>query len=308
MSAPRTASRLLCFYPPRWRARYGEELEALVVDMSDGRRVPWRTRADVIWAGGRERLRAAGFSGHGTPDAGARAGASLVLWAWALFVFAGATVAKASEHWQQALPSGGHTVATTAFDVLIGAAVSASALVLVGIALAAPGLQALIREGGWAGLRRRIRAAGVATLVLVAATVGLKLWAGGLSPHQRAGADTAYALAFTGWALLALGVLLAWTSAAVRTERQLRLRDRFLRAQVRLATGVATAMAAMTVATAVWWVAVAERAPAALTGSRDAHVSAAVPQLVLATILMLLATALAGLGARRANRCLPALR
>jgi hypothetical protein len=131
----------------------------------------------------------------------------------------------------------------------------------------------------------------------------LKLWAGALSAHQRSGADTAYAVAFTGWALLALGTLLAWTAAAVRTERQLQLRDRPLRAQVRLAMLVAAAMAAMTAATVVWWVAVAERAPAALTGSRGAHVSAAVPQLVLAITLMLLATGLAGIGARRATRC-----
>jgi hypothetical protein len=307
MRASRTAGRLLRCYPPGWRARYGEELEALVVDMSDGGPVSWRTRADVIWAGGRERLRSAGVAGDGSPDAGARAGASLVLWAWAVFVFAGATVAKTSEHWQQALPSGGHGLANVAFDVLAGGAVVASASVLIGIAVAGPGLLGLMRDGGWPGIQRRIRAAGVATLVLVAATVGLKLWAGALSAHQRAGADTVYAVAFTGWALLGLRALLAWTGAAVRTERQLQLRDRPLRAQVRLATLVATAMTAMTAATAVWWVAVAQRAPAALTGSRGAHVSPAVPQLVLAITLMLIATGLAGIGARRATRYLPAL-
>jgi hypothetical protein len=230
----------------------------------------------------------------------------MVLWAWAVFVIAGAIVRKTSEHWEQALPSGGHALATTAFDALIGAALLASASVLIGIAVATPSLHRLMRAGGWPGIRSRIRAAGVATLVLVAATVGLVLWAHGLDAQQRAGADTAYAVAVAGWALLVLGVLLAWTAAATKTERQLHLGGRPLRVQIRLATLVATAMAAMTAATALWWFAVAERAPAALTGSRDAHVSAAVPQLIVAITLMLLATGLAGIGARRATRCLPA--
>jgi multisubunit Na+/H+ antiporter MnhC subunit len=57
----------------------------------------------------------------------------------------------------------------------------------------------------------------------------------------------------------------------------------------------------MTVATLVWWATVAGEAPAALTGgSRMAHASPLVPALVLAAVLMLVATSLAGLGANRA--------
>lgn len=306
MSAARTAGRLLRCYPRRWRSRYGEELQALVVDMSDGGRVSWRMRADLACAGLRQRLRAAGVGADGTPDAQARGGAGLVLWAWALFVFAGALVQKTSEHWQQGLP-GGHRVASVAFDVLIGVAVLASLLVLAGIALAAPSLLRLLGDGGWPRIRRRIRTAGVATVIVIAATVGLVLRAHGLSAHQRAGADAVYAGAFAVWALLGLGVLLAWTAAAVRTERCLQLPVRRLGVQVRLAAVVAGAMGVMTAATAVWWIAVGERAPAALTGSHAVHASAAVPQLILALVLMLLASGLSGFGARQATRSLPAL-
>ena len=300
MSASRTARRLLRCYPSRWRNRYGEELEALVVDMSDGHGVTWRTRADVIFAGGRERLRAAGLSGGGNPDAGARAGACLVLWTWALFVFAGAVLQKTSEHWSQALPARGSAVATVAFEALIALAVVTGLVVVGAFAVSGPSVRELLRQRGWQPIRHRVRTAAVTTLVLIAATVGLIIWAHGLSAHQRNGADALYAGAFVVWALLGLGVLLTWTAAAVKTERYLRLSTRLLRAQVRLAGLVAAGMGLMTVTTAIWWVAVADRSPAALTGSRTSNASAAVPQLIFAVSLMIVATGLGTFGARRA--------
>lgn len=47
---------------------------------------------------------------------GRAAGATLVLWAWALFSIAGAIVAKTSEHWQRALPRA--AMAHVAFSTL----------------------------------------------------------------------------------------------------------------------------------------------------------------------------------------------
>src|ERR1700744_6218521 len=187
MTASRTAARLLSCFPRSWRARYGEELQALVVDMSDGERVPWRTRADLMRAGGREHLRAAGLQNDGTPDSRVRGGASLALWAWAFFVFAGAIVQKTSEHWQQSLPES-HPLVTIAFDVLIGTAALASALVLAGIVVASPSLVRLLRAGGWCRINRSIRTAAMATVTVIAATAGLVLWALRLTAHQRAGA------------------------------------------------------------------------------------------------------------------------
>jgi hypothetical protein len=306
VSASRTAARLLRCFPRTWRARYGEELQALVVDMSDGRRVSWRTRADLVRAGGREQLRAAGLANDGTPDGQVRGGASLVLWAWAWFVFAGAVVQKTTEHWQSSLPES-HPLATIAFDVLIATAALASVLVLAGIALALPSLHRLLRQGGWGHIQRKIRTASIATVILIAATVGLVLWAHGLTARQRSGADAAYASAFAVWALLGLGTLLTWTRAAVETERCLHLSSHALAAQARLAVAVAVAMTTMTAATAAWWIAVAARTPAALTGSYAAHASAAVPQLILATALMLLSALLGSFGAWQATRSLPGL-
>jgi hypothetical protein len=306
MSPARTAARLLRLYPASWRVRYGDELETLILDMSGGGRVPWRIRADVAMAGGRERLRASGL-GDDPPGARVRGGASLVLWAWALFVVAGAIVQKTSEHWQRALPAGRHSAATVAFGGLIGVAVVAAVLVVAGIALTLPALARFLGAGGWAQIRRPVTRAAAITAVFALATVGLVVWAHGLSSRDRQGHDAAYALTATVWALLGAGTLGAWTLAATRAAARLTLPATLLRLETRVATAVAAALGVMATATAVWWVSVATVAPTALTGSLGGRGSAFVPQLVLAMVLMLAALGLAGAGARRATRALPDL-
>jgi hypothetical protein len=306
MSAARTAARLLRLYPANWRARYGDELQTLILDMSGSERVPGRVRADVALAGGRERLRAAGLGGD-SPDARVRGGAGLVLWAWALFVVAGMIVQKTSEHWQQALPAGRHTAATLAFGSLIGVALAAAVLVLAGIAPTLPALRRFLDAGGWVQIRRPVMQAAVISAVFVVATIGLVVWAHGLTPRDRQGRDTVYALTATAWALLGAGALLAWCSAATRTAARLSLSPAILRIETRLAMGLAAALAVMATATAVWWASVATVAPAALTGTPGGHVSAFVPQLVVAMVLMVVAVGLGGAGARRASRALPGL-
>jgi hypothetical protein len=306
MSPARTTARLLRLYPASWRARYGDELQTLILDMSGPDRVPFRIGADVARAGGRERLRAAGLGGD-SPDARVRGGAGLVLWAWALFVLAGVIVQKTSEHWQQALPAGPHTAATVAFDSLVGVAIVAAVLVLAGIALTLPALGRFLDAGGWAQLRRPVIRAAVISGVFVAATIGLVVWAHGLTPRDRQGRDTVYALAATAWALLGAGALLAWCSAATRTAARLSLSPAILRIEARLGLGLATALAVMAAATAAWWVLVATVAPPALTGTSGGHISAFVPQLVVAMVLMVAAVGLGGTGARQATRALPGL-
>jgi hypothetical protein len=310
MSAERSAARLVALYPRRWRARYGDELQALILDMSDGRRVPWRVRADVAGAGGRECLRALRpGQGDPAPSAGdrARGGASLVLWAWAMFVVAGAIVAKTAEHWQAAMPAGGHATASIAFDALMELA-GATALVVAGaIALTLPTAWRSVRAGGWRRVRRVVTVAAALTVAFVAATAALVIWAHGLTARQRDGQYAAYAIGVVAWAALGAATLAAWTAAATRIAARLPTRPARLRLQVRMAGAVAGALAAMAVATAVWWAAVSTRSPAALVGMPGGGRSALVPQLMVAMALMLCAVALGGAGARRALRALPAL-
>lgn len=295
-------------YPREWRARYGEELEALIVESSDGRRVPWQVRADVALAGGRERLRAAGLGEDIAPGDQVRGGALLVLCAWALFVVAGIGVQKLSEHWQATTPDGSQALPSVAFGGLVVGAICASVLVLVGLASTFPSLVALLRGGGWPVIRRPVVTAVLLTVVMIAATVVLVVWAHGLNGRQRAGDDTAYAIAFVTWGLLAVVCLFVWTVAAVTTARRLRLPVATLRLEAKLATAVTVVMAVMTAATAVWWAALADAAPWFLAGRPvGSSASPLAPEPVAAAALMVLATLLGAAGARQALRALPAL-
>lgn len=129
-----------------------------------------------------------------------------------------------------------------------------------------------------------------------------------MTGQARNGHDTLYGVAFVFWAALCTTTLLAWTAAAAGTARHLHLAPRTLRLHAGLAFSAAAAMGAMVAAAAVWWVVVASASPAALTGGPVlAHSSALVPQLVVATAIMLAATGLGAVGAKRAARALPAL-
>ncbi len=287
---------LLALYPPAWRRRYGDELDALILDMhADGRDTGTPLRIDLLRSAARERLH-----GGGDPSRRVRGGSALVLWAWSLFAIAGVVVAKTSEHWQQALP--GDAAAHAAFSVLQVVAFAATAVVAAGIAMALPAAWRLLRERGWARIRARTLVAAALTVAAVAATAGVTTWAHGLSLVDRNGHDHLYAAAFVGWGALVAACLLAWTSVAGRIAADVRCDRLVLRAHSRLAPAVATGMLAMTVATLVWWAVLAASAPGALTGgSTLAHPSPVVPMLVVAAVLMALATTLAVVGAIRAE-------
>ena len=287
---------LLALYPGAWRRRYGDELDALILDMhADGRDTGAGMRVDLLRSAVRERLR-----GGGDPSRRIRGGAALVLWAWALFVIGGAILAKTSEHWQQALP--GASAAHVAFSVLTVMAFAASAVVAAGIAMTLPAAWRSMREGGWEGIRRRFLVAVFLTVAVLAATAALSTWAHGLSSADRNGHDHIYAAAFVGWGALVATCLFVWTSVATRIAADIRCERPILRAQARLAPAVAIAMTTMTVASLVWWAIVAGHAPGALTGETTTHhPSPVVATLVVAAVLMVLATGLAVVGAVRAE-------
>jgi hypothetical protein len=297
------ATRLVRLYPPAWRARYGDELEALMADAGGGGRLSWRTRADVTAGAGRERLRAAGLSGDAPPADQARGGALLVLVAWALFVVAGAGVQKFSEHWQAATPAADRAVPAGAFATLVGGAVAGGLAVVAGAVLALPALRAFARTGGSAVVRGRLLAAGVLTSAAAVATVGLVAWAHTLTARQRAGHSLGYTVGFLGWGVLVAGCVAAWTVAAVAIARRMSWPARVLRAEVGLAVAVTAAMAVMTAATAVWWRALAGSAPWFLAGRPVGHPGPTLaPQLGLALAALAAATLLGLAGSWRAVR------
>jgi hypothetical protein len=287
---------LLALYPRAWRGRYGDELDALILDMhADGRATGARVRADLLRSAVRERL----HSGS-DPSRRVQGGSSLVLWAWALFVIAALIVAKTSEHWQQALP--GDEAAHVAFSAFKVVALGSVALVAAGVVVTLPAAWRLLRDHGWERIRARVLLAVGLTVVVLASTVGVVIWARGLSLVDRSGHDHLYAAAFVGWGALVAACLLAWTAVATRIAADVRCGRAVLRLHTWIAPAVAIAVTATTAALLVWWASVAVRAPAALTGgSTLAHPSPLVPQLVAAAVLMVLATGVAGVGAVRAE-------
>jgi hypothetical protein len=92
--------RMIRWYPTQWRARYGDEMAALLEDTHGMSAVPLRDRISLAKSGSMERAREAGLIGDSSePDERIRTGSLLVLCGWALFMVAGAIFAKFTEHW-----------------------------------------------------------------------------------------------------------------------------------------------------------------------------------------------------------------
>lgn len=292
--------RLLRAYPAAWRARYGDELATLVEELDADARMSWRDRFDVVRAGVSERVRVL-MAGGLPPREQAREGSLLVLFAWTLFVLGGFGVQKASEHWQAVTPTGKQGLPAAAFDVLFWTAGVGSALVLLGVALSLPGLAALLRGGGWAQIRRPINHALLLSVLGVGAIVGLARWAHSLTPAAHNGHNALYSGVFVAWILLVAVCLVAWAAAARATARQLSWSARILRLEAWLGLAVSVAMAVMTVATAIWWGALASAAPWFFDGRPvGSSASALALNVVIPSVLMVGATVLGLTGALRA--------
>jgi hypothetical protein len=299
--------RLLRVYPPAWRARYGEELVAVIEALDGGARMSWRTRADVVRAGLAERARAFGLAGL-PPRERAREGSIRVLYAWMVFAIGGFGIGKASEHWVAATPVAARGGPTAAFALLVAGAALGSAAVLAGVALALPRLAALILAGGWARVRRPILRAVLLSLLVLAATAALAVWAHSLSPAQRNGGDGTYGAVFLAWVALSAACLVSWAAAAAGAARALALPPRLLRAEAWLAAAVSAAMAMVTLATAIWWALLARDAPWFFTGApAGSSAPAFTGNMLVPTAVMACATIVAIAGAVRALEALPSL-
>jgi hypothetical protein len=133
--AARRADRLLRWYPPAWRSRYGEEFaELLICDISERPR-SWTRTADVARGGIVARLTAAGLCGC-TLEVSDQARASLVSLGCCATIFLGFGAAMWSQlttGWQWSEPD---TTATTVATVVLSAAMLA--FLLLALAAAVP--------------------------------------------------------------------------------------------------------------------------------------------------------------------------
>jgi len=295
----------LRWYPQSWRTRYGDELAA-VLDEEYGGNLPLKVRLGLVTGGLQQRARQSGLVGDSAPAAdGMRAGALVVLAAWTAFVVAGASFAKFSEHFDEALPhrSEAHRVPDLAFTVLQTAAGIASVLVIAGAFLALPAFVRFLRDGGWTSVRRHFMRALVCTALVGVVTLPLLLWAHHLTPHQRNGGLHWYGALFVLWAALIVVTLALWTMAAIATARRVEFSPAVLTAEAALAAAIAVAMVLMVGATAVWWGAMANDAPAFLSASPSGAAGSPWDLWFVATVgLMLVAVGAAAFGVVRELR------
>ena len=306
----REYEHVLRWYPAAWRARYGDEMDALLHDTyAVAGSIPLRARLGLARAGLTERAREAGVLGPaGGPSGRVRGGSLLVLCAFALFVVGGAMFAKFTDQWSGATPRKDLRLPTTGFDIVVVAAVVAGALVLMAAAVVVPALVRLVRAGHWHEVRGPVVRAGVAGVVAAAFFGGTVGWSRDLSVHDRNGGLAAYSDLFVVLCLAAVVAIALGTAAAVAVARKVELGERTVRALGLLALGDAAALVLIFGGVIAWWAAEAAHAPTVMAngiGNGVVFASDAVPPTLLAAgLLMLAGLALAAAGSVRVLRAL----
>lgn len=294
---------LLRWYPRQWRARYGAEMLALVDDVSEGRGATGAMRASLVLAGIKERLREQALVGSDRPPTErVRAGARVVLVAWAALVVAGSGFAKFSEHWQSGVPSRDRLLPQVTYDVVLVLA-AIGALAVLGVALTAlPSLRRALAlaPGSWRAVRRPVLVACALTLAAVGSTAGVAAWARHLTAVQRNGSSHVYLVAYLAWSLLVIVMIGAWTVAAIAAERQLDVPVRLARAMA-LGAGVLTvSTVGIAASIVVWWISLSRTAPWVLAGGQlGAPASSFAWPLAGEATVAVVAAAVALLGATR---------
>jgi hypothetical protein len=259
---------MLRWYPAGWRARYGDELAAMIEDDLGGKPPTVGFRWSIARAGMGERLRGAGLVGDSLPPAErVRGGAFTVLCAFALFVIPGVGFAKISEHWDQSITRGSRHLPAVSFNLLASLAGACAVAVILGALAVLPTFLRFVRDGGWPAIRRRVIWAVAATLATASTTVALAIWARHLTNHQRNTGFGWYQLLFVVFAILFAATVVAWTAATISAVRHLNLGSGQLKVAGSLAIAVAVAMPVMTAAAAVWWGSMATTAPWFLAGT-----------------------------------------
>ena len=322
----RRATRLLRWYPPAWRRRYGAEFtELLVAELIDQPR-SWRRTADVALGGVRARLASAGLcAGALDPETQVQASIATFGCALGLFVaFALAVWSQLTIGWQWSRPDTQSTaVAVIAMSVLILLFLLLALLAALPIAwsvvtrlgrrqaatLWAPSLLCVVgsaafvigsrhfAQHGWPGSGGHPWAG----RGLLSGALGASAWAATLSISAywaHPGALFAFPAGEVAWMIVSPLALIAIAAGASKVLRRLPLSPGVLRYEARLGSAAAAAMIAFLVATCLW---IADGG----TGPRDLFHTGAID--IFAVIVMGLALTAADRAIRRARTALLAL-
>jgi hypothetical protein len=265
---PGPSRSLLRWYPARWQARYGDEFLAMIEDDLGGGRPEMRYRLSIARSGLNERLRDAGLVGNSEPPSEqVRGGALTVLCAFALFIVAGVAFAKISEHWDESFQGGSRHLPAVSYNLLAGLAGASGVAVALAAVVLLPAFVTLVRDGGWAAIRWRVKWSVITSLATAAVVGGLALWAGHLTSHQRNTGFGWYQVLFVVAAVLFAAAVASWSAAAVAVTRRLDIGSGRLKVGGSLAVLVGACMPLMTAAAALWWGSMATTAPWFLAGT-----------------------------------------
>jgi hypothetical protein len=278
-ASERRAHRLLRCYPPGWRARYGEEFVALLVDEMEERPRSLRRTVDVIGSGALARLASAGLVDSGlAPAHRLRAGLGSLARAAVPFLVLGTAVwAQLTIGWQWSAPQASGT--RVAMLLMSGAA--AALAMLAGLA-SVPLLWAVIgafRSGRARPLLGPLLAASCGCAILTIGSLhfghgwpgtGGHPWAGrGLVPGLIArfcwaatlwitsywahpGALSSFPTSEVEWMAIAPGALILAFGGTARTLRRLDLSPRLLRYEAGVGAAAAAVMAIFLAGAGSW--------------------------------------------------------
>jgi hypothetical protein len=259
---------MLRWYPARWRARYGDELIAMIEEDLEGTRPSLPYRWALARSGMGERLREVGLTGDSVPPGDRiRGGALAVLCAFAVFVLPGVAFAKISEHWDQSIHRGSRHLPAVSFNLIGALAVACGLVVIVAAVALLPNFVQFLRTGGWPAIRPRVRWAALVTSATAVVGAGLVVWAHQLTDHQRNAGFGWYQFLFAVVAILFAATIVSWAAAAVSATRRLTIGLAKLKMIGVLAVAVAACMPVMTAAAAAWWGTMATTAPWFLAGT-----------------------------------------
>lgn len=307
MNRSRGLDRLLRWYPPKWRDRYGQEMLALLEDSYGTRRVPWPVRLSLMRNGALEQVREVGLVGNAmNSQERMRAGSLLIGCCWSLFLVAGAIFAKFSEHWGAATPLAGRHLASAGYDAVKWSGEAGVALAAVAAVLVVPSFVRFLRGGGWSVIRRSAVRTLSLGLLMGILTTGLAVWAHHLNSPQRNGGLVIYAVAFFLWGLCIVILIGSSTATIVAVTRAMALSRRVTGSEALIAVALTITMVMVATGTVTWWVAEARYAPAVLGGHEAGGFlgapSVLPPALLVAGVLMVLGLAAAVAGVVRVSR------
>ena len=268
MKVERRLQRLLRWYPPDWRTRYGEEFLALLEDLLNGSPPGVLFRVRVAASGVRERVFSAGlFANRSSAHVQRKTGSLLVLAAWSATCVGGVSFVKVTEHYSSSLPASSRGAAEFAYNLTAGAGIMGSLLVFVAALVAMPSFTRWLRGAGWSQFLERLAMPAIVTIAAIGATIALSTWAHHLDYAQRNGGDVAYSAAFLVLATLVVSAVGLWTSAVVRLALSVPFPASILLWEARLAGGVAISSFVVVGGASLWWFEVARHAPWFISGA-----------------------------------------